>query len=140
MIRVFDICLCYQDRCWITTMIFSCSLSPFLEMIHNCGWERLLKITKNQPKQPLGVFSKHWNIFFQNLRSCFYKHNVKLYLILVFFLENWINLKSYPNLPKFLIDDVIPEVGYVFRPWDHFFWTQRWFLLKKKSNDIGLRL
>ena len=42
-----------------------------------------------------------------------------------FFLENWANLKSYPNLPKFLIDDVIPDVVYVVRSPNQLFWTQR---------------
>ena len=47
-------------------------------------------------------------------------------------------LKLYPNLPKFLIDDVIPEVLLIFWQRDPFFWTQRPFLLWKWSSRICL--
>ena len=49
-------------------------------------------------------------------------------------------LKIYPNLPKFLIDDVTPEEGLIFGQWDTFFWTQRSILYKNTSTCFMFKM
>ena len=53
-----------------------------------------------------------------------------------FFSEKWAYLERYPNLPNFLINDVIPDVVFLFRSRDPIFWIQRSFLHQNRSNCI----
>ena len=54
--------------------------------------------------------------------------------------EKWANLWTYPNFPKFIIDDVIPEVVCIIRSRNPFFWILRSFLRQNRFMCIFLKL
>ena len=55
-------------------------------------------------------------------------------------LKSQANFKMSPNCPKFLINDVIPEVVIIFRLRNIFFWIQRSFLHYNRSNKFFRRV
>ena len=79
------------------------------------------KISKNQPNQPFDFIFSHFNWFYWIPRVFLSENTPTRYFTIFVPLKSQANFKTYPNLPKFLIDDVIPEVLFIFRLRNPFF-------------------
>ena len=76
------------------------------------------------------------NGFFLNNQLVVHENRSKSSLNFDFCSKKWAYLERYPNLPNFLINDVIPDVLFLFRSRNPIFWIQRSFLHQNRSNCI----
>ena len=98
------------------------------------------KISKNQPNQPFDFISSHFHWFYW-IPRVFSSENTPTRNSTIFVsLKSQANFKTSPNWPKFLINDVIPEVVIIFRLRNLFFWIQRSFLHQNRSNKFFIRV
>ena len=98
------------------------------------------KISKNQPNQPFDFIFSHFHWFYWIPRVFLSENTPTRYFTIFVPLKSQANFKTYPNLPKFLIDDVIPEVVFIFRSRNPYFRTQRSFLHQNMSNNFFPRI
>ena len=98
----------------------------------------LQKLSKNQPVAPLLLKISHRDHVFWIPRHLFNKKWWVTFSSLFLNLPKWAILETYPNLPKFRIDDVIPEVVLIFGSRDQYFWIPWSFLRQKWSSHIFL--
>ena len=90
-------------------------------------------MSQNSHLQPFVVIFMCREYIFRNRRDFLHENTSTLYFTILVPRKSQANLKTSPNWPKFLIDDVIPEVALIFRWRDPFFWTQRSILHKNTS-------
>ena len=76
------------------------------------------------------------NGFFLNNHLVVHENRSKPFWILSFVRRNGRIWKGTQILPNFLINDVIPDVMFLFRSRDPIFWIQRSFLHQNRSNCI----
>ena len=98
------------------------------------------KISKNQPNQPFDFIFSHFHWFYWILRVFSSENTPTRYFTIFVPLKSQANFKMSPNCPKFLINDVIPEVVIIFRLRNIFFWIQRSFLHYNRSNKFFRRV
>ena len=95
---------------------------------------------KKQPKTARTAFSiRHMYLVLFSTKSavhfsCILVKTLSYVLLNNFFSPSFV---SYPNLPKFLIDDVILDLGFTLRLWDLFFGFSRQFYIEIHLHDTS---
>ena len=80
-----------------------------------------IKICKNQPNQSFDFIFSHFHWFYWIPRVFSSENTPTRYFTIFVPLKSQANFKMSPNFPKFLINDVIPEVVIIFRLRNLFF-------------------